>query len=65
MDKIKYSHISPNGKIIDFEGTFRISNDLSGKEIYEQVVKEQSKHDIIFQSFMVDGLYLRDVVYIG
>ena len=62
---IEYRYIS-KGDFFSFTGTTRYPDNMSLKEIYEQVVKEHPEHDIIFSSFKFNNLlYIRDLIYIG
>jgi len=64
MDKIKYSHLSKSGEIFNFEEELRFPDKLSGRGFYEYIIEKHPEHDIIFSTIKINGLYLRDVIYI-
>ena len=62
---IEYRYFS-KGEIFDITIKTQYSDEMSLRDIYEQVVKEHPEHDIIFSSFKFDNLfYIRDLIYIG
>ena len=63
---IEYNYfLNGVSEIQHFKGTTEFSEEISGKDMYYQVVKEHPEHDIIFSSFKVDCLYLSHLIYIG
>ncbi len=65
--EIEYSHLvaDVNYCIQKFKGTTWYPDEMSVEDIYKQVVKEHPKHEIMFQSFKLDNIYVSHLIYIG
>ena len=53
------------GEMQYFKGTTELSEEMSGKDMYYQVVKKHPEHDIVYSSLKIDYIYLSHLIYIG